>query len=404
MVAPLIRRAYGALPAPLQEAVKGVAKSRLDRLRAIRVLRDSMRPGSCIDGVMPAVTTDDPPPGDEPLTARLTAAYRRSAESQALAQGSMWSDFFEAYHRPLHDAFIGPDPGRAAALLRHPAGNDLFYGFDFLCAEFLKNATSAGWRNANAASVADALLRLAEVLGAVRLPNRERQSTGFEPVHRHELDDVLAQVEAALGRQINLPTPFAGEHGMATPRGVMSYRVPQALYQAHRIRQLTQGVAHPAVLEIGGGLGRTAFYARELGIRDYTIIDLPLTSIAQGSFLGRTLGGDAIRLAGEDGAGDDQRIKLLSPDAFLHGTRRYDLVLNADSLTEMGEEIARGYLAACLPRASTLLSINHESNGFTVNALLRGLGVARPIIRSLYPMRDGYVEEVVRLGDEDGPP
>jgi hypothetical protein len=66
----------------------------------------------------------------------------------------------------------------------------------------------------------------------------------------------------------------------------------QAIYQAYRLVEVAGRDAR--VVEIGGGMGRTALYAHTLGIRNYTIFDLPLTNVMQSYFLGRTLGGEAI--------------------------------------------------------------------------------------------------------------
>ncbi len=63
------------------------------------------------------------------------------------------------------------------------------------------------------------------------------------------------------------------------------------------------------VLEIGAGLGRTAYYAWRAGIRHYTIVDVPLTAVAQADFLGRTLGPEALTLAGEDAGGPVRRCR-----------------------------------------------------------------------------------------------
>jgi len=178
----------------------------------------------------------------------------------------------------------------------------------------------------------------------------------------------------------------------------MSYRVPQAIYQAWRISQLVSGIANPKVLEIGGGLGRTALYARQFGITDYTIVDIPVSSLAQGNFLGRVLGDERkISLFGEEGASADQ-VKLFPPSYFLDGSGRYDVVLNADSLTEIGIVAARQYWSAIKARADVFLSINHEANEFTVASLIKETPSIVQRSRSPYWMRRGYVEEVCTFG------
>jgi hypothetical protein len=191
-----------------------------------------------------------------------------------------------------------------------------------------------------------------------------------------------------------VPNPFPSEWGLVSSRGIVSFRVPQALYQAWRIAQLLKGIEKPRVLEIGGGLGRTAFYARQFGIRDYTIIDIPVSSLAQGYFLGRTLGEENVSLFGETAA--DEQVKIMPPGFFLDGTDRYDLVVNVDSLTEIGRVAADQYWSAIEARAKKFLSINHEANEFTVAQLI---GEARHITvsRTPYWMRRGFVEEVVEF-------
>jgi hypothetical protein len=100
--------------------------------------------------------------------------------------------------------------------------------------------------------------------------------------------------------------------GLATSGGVASYRAVQALYQAWRIAELVSHHPSASVVEIGAGLGRTAFYARQYGLRDYTIIDLPITNVAQGYFLGRTAAPDAVSLFNESESG----LRVLPPAAF----------------------------------------------------------------------------------------
>ncbi|ETZ40544.1 hypothetical protein L838_5619 [Mycobacterium avium MAV_120709_2344] len=38
-------------------------------------------------------------------------------------------------------------------------------------------------------------------------------------------------------------------------------------------------------------MGRTAYYASKMGLRPYTIIDIPMTSAAQAAFLGKRSAG-----------------------------------------------------------------------------------------------------------------
>jgi hypothetical protein len=104
----------------------------------------------------------------------------------------------------------------------------------------------------------------------------------------------------------------------------------QAIYQAWRIFSLVEGNIEVRVAEIGAGIGRTALYAKKLGVRDYTIVDLPISAVAQANFLSRALGADEVCLFGEDRRG----VRILPPAAFLDGSDHYDIVVNVDSLAK----------------------------------------------------------------------
>ena len=180
-------------------------------------------------------------------------------------------------------------------------------------------------------------------------------------------------------------------------RGVIGVRAVHAIYQAWRIRELLRGIPNPRVVEIGGGLGRTAFYFLLLGVEDYTIIDLPLTAVAQGYFLMQTLGSENVSLHGESEA-PEFKVKLLQPSAFFEDADAVDLVVNVDSMTEVDRETADRYWRQIKRRSTKFLSINHEGNPFTVKEIAEAdnVGVASSQ-RYPYALRKGYVEELFLL-------
>ncbi|WP_157158674.1 hypothetical protein [Bradyrhizobium sp. WSM1253] len=103
-----------------------------------------------------------------------------------------------------------------------------------------------------------------------------------------------------MGFKIDFSNLYRGEIGLKTSRGVANYRAIQASYQAWRIvDNLDELPSSASVLEIGAGLGRTAYYVMKMGVGRYTIIDLPLTNVSPGCFLGSTLGAHAVALHGE---------------------------------------------------------------------------------------------------------
>jgi hypothetical protein len=336
--------------------------------------------GSAAVAAMPAFD-------DAGLIARVVAAYRTANATALGSKNSFWLQSFSDFKRPVHDALLSPDAETAVApMLRNPGDNMLFYGFDNLtCRTGASASTEHGHHHI---PVYDDLLRLVEALGVQRLDNPETLEADRAP----ETETILRGLDAVFGFTVRFPNPFPDEAGLATTRGVASYRAVQALYQAYRVAALVGDRPGARVVEIGGGLGRTAFYADQFGLRDYTVIDLPMSNVAQGYFLGRVLGPDAISLFGEDRPG----IRVLPPVAFLNASDKYDIALNVDSLTEMAPGTAIDYCRAIGERADIFLSINHESNLRTARDICARLGMSASS-RTPYWLRSGYLDEVFML-------
>ena len=82
---------------------------------------------------------------------------------------------------------------------------------------------------------------------------------------------------------------------------------------------------------------------------DYTIVDLPLTNVAQANFLGRVLDPSLLVLSDEShGAPQNDRIRIFGPSWFDSSVEVFDVALNADSITEMDCRHATAYLAGKL--------------------------------------------------------
>jgi hypothetical protein len=129
------------------------------------------------------------------------------------------------------------------------------------------------------------------------------------------------------------------------------------------------------ICEIGGGVGHLAFYLHRLGYKNISIVDLPTISVSQMYFLSVNL--------------DDNNVQLISPQQF---TGKYDLVLNVDSMTEMNIESAKEYCDKMENETQNFISINHETNPFTVNQICN----MRRISRHPFWLRKGYVFEEYR--------
>jgi hypothetical protein len=176
---------------------------------------------------------------------------------------------------------------------------------------------------------------------------------------------------------------------------VASYRAIQAIYQAHRLKELSKKYGG-IVVEIGAGLGRTAYYAFAMGLNDYTIVDIPISTTAQAIFLAKTLGPDAVTLPGE--RHQKGKIRIETPNWFLNSTEKHGVVANIDSLVEMDESQAKAYINSILERARVFLSINHEYNAIAVRELLSSRYSSYQ--RFPYWMRNGYAEELLTLEND----
>jgi hypothetical protein len=267
-------------------------------------------------------------------------------------------------------------------MLRDPGKTDLLYGFEdnTITQHVVMNDVSAA---SLLATNFDAIYRLAEAIGCVRVRKPENTAEIFD------VDNLLRRIDDALGIEVDFPNPYPGETGLKTDRGIVTYRATHALYQAWRICSQVTGGGHDAsVVEIGAGSGRTAYYSTKMGIRDYTIVDLPLTCVASANFLGRTIGDDKLSLYGE---GTSHLVKITPPAEFLSGVKIFDVLINVDSLTEMDKETAKKYIDYAIRFSKNFISINHEGNEFSVKELI---GTASSV-RFPYWMRPGYVEEII---------
>nr|WP_252731908.1 putative sugar O-methyltransferase [Paraglaciecola arctica] len=277
---------------------------------------------------------------------------------------------------------------------QNPGKNELFSGYDFLRKSCQVEFEYDHIGLAYAKLCLDGLIRFAEYIGAIPLDNPE--SWGAKTTSPYDAETIIDNLDS-FAWKFTLPNPYPNEFGLSTSRGVLSYRVPQALYQAWRIKKLVQGIENPRILEIGAGLGRTAYYANELGIKDYTIIDIPMTATAQGYFLGRTIGENNILFENEKVDENNPKIRIISPQTFIDENNQYDLIVNVDSLTEMDKLVAQEYWEKIKTSTNTFLSINHESNSFTVRDLLLKDLTLLNISREQYWMRRGYVEELIKI-------
>jgi hypothetical protein len=330
--------------------------------------------------------TDAPPdPADAELISRIVAAYTKAVQTDIGV--NFWVTVFGPANRLIHDALMSGGGQPLAQLLRNPAGNMLFYGFETLYKDAAKDEPS---RKAYASLIFDSLLALCEAVGAKPLEYPEGYELDNDPPSPAAVEPLLSALDQVFGFPIDFPNPYPEEVGLVTSRGVAGYRAIQSVYQGYRIAELARSVPGP-VVEIGGGLGRTAYYSTRFGVKDYTIVDIPMSAVAQAYFLGQTLGGAALNLYEEPRA---PGIKLIPPEAFFLEDRQYGLLVSVDSMPEIQQELVSRYLASAASRCARFLSINHETFvPWTVREMALQHGF-ESVSRHPYWMRRGYVEEL----------
>lgn len=324
---------------------------------------------------------------DELLVERIRAAYRKAITRNEGDQENFWLKLYSPLKRPIHDALLAHDPSSSRDLLRHPAKTNHFYGFDPLVQDI---DYSEAAQLLMARHCYDSLRRLAEAVGAERIEQPETYRFDAAPPDPPETEALLSAIDTRMGFKLSFPNPYPGELGLATTRGVASIRAIHAIYQAWRVKRITKDISSPKVVEIGGGLGRTCYYAACLGISDYTIVDIPMSAAAQGYFLGSVLGPDAVSLYGERRG---KVVKLIPPEAFFGAAERYDIAVNVDSFPELECGTTSRYLRVLSKLVSVLLSINHECLPVMVHELA-GQFAPSSYERFPYWMRRGYIEEI----------
>lgn len=329
---------------------------------------------------------------DANLIRRIVLSYQKSAAQQKQLGSSMWKLFFNERHAKTHRLILENDIQAVTYILRNPGKTELFYGFDPLTKSILEKHQRQNHSNSDHGRARERFKDLVSVLQAMDPEFKKESRRETTP---YAVEDIIARIEKHLGTTLSFPNHYPDEFGLKTSRGVASYRAIQAIYQAWKIKQIVADIENPRVLEIGPGLGRTAHFSRLLGIKDYTIVDIPFSLLSSSYFLGRTLGEDNLHFSFETVTDEDdltQKIKILTPRDFMSGQREYDLIVNFDSMTEMDPATAAQYISKIAKNSKRFLSVNHSLNPFTVRQLLEPYQQKAKITHKRYPIRKGYNE------------
>lgn len=251
--------------------------------------------------------------------------------------------------------------GLATYLVQLP-GQKISHGFlqGEDASQALRSATPPGLERI-ATSHLDSFISLAESLGVSFMESPEQGDSG-NTLHADPVP-ILREINDILGVDITPPTPFDGLFGTSINGDMYSRRDTQALYTALSILNALSEKTNVSVCEIGGGAGMSAYYASLLGIKKYTLIDLPLICLVQYYYLKKSLPDKVIWMQGNPGNSNDADIIILSADMFPDNSiGPFDLVVNVDSFPEMGDEVCSSYFQQLPQKTKLLLSINQEAN------------------------------------------
>jgi hypothetical protein len=307
-----------------------------------------------------------------------------SAKNQKFESGQ-WESICTEYSKDIFKLIRKDSIDDLLISLGNPTSNNYAYGFDNLAKDLqvFTRLETISERD----MTADRIIALAEYVGVIRFCNPE--SINFTFKKDINIEELINKIfcKISLNKAEIFHTPFNREKGIYTKFGICSLRAPDSIYQSLRTLKFGKNIC-----EIGGGIGRTGYFSILLGCEKYTYVDLPVAGLFQSYYIAT-----AIEKFREDDSLLAQKlndIEIMLPDDFMKTSQCFDIVLNVDSMTEMSEEIARGYIKRISECSKYFLSINHESNDFTVNEIVKNSNLYNLIYREKSWLRPGYIEEL----------
>ena len=357
--------------------------------------------------IIPRVIVPDiaPTSEDEHLAERLLNAYRLcKAEERGVAGPDVWSSI-RNQQDPFFEVLSDGQPRQLAAYLCNMSRLDATVGVTQGHFEYRRILTSPEYQYLIALMIKDKLVSFAEATGALSPENPEQGPWG-RSLHL-ETDSIVDLIETAIGQSIRPPPIDGGLLKIESRGGLFHDRDVHAQYAAWSMKQIAGLGA--SICEIGGGVGRAAYWSCRFGLGNYSILDLPHINVLQGFYLQKSLPGEHIVLFGEDGTQGKIRVlpyfvKETIPDDD------FDLILNQDSLPEINASVALDYLRWIKKKSRKwFYSINQEaaaSYSQTWNSdvleqrqnivprMVSHVGGYLRISRSLYWLRRGYTCEI----------
>jgi hypothetical protein len=266
---------------------------------------------------------------------------------------------------------------------------------------------NASYRTLKARLTADRFVSLMEAIGALPVRNPEQGSA--TRIADSDPKVLLRELDALCGMEARQPPVFGGLFVSYVGGRPFNQVDVMALHSALRLRTILSSAGDRAILEIGGGSGRTAYWCLRLGLGPVQMIDLPHVAALQAWYLIKALPAQVIWLYGESPRPARAAAYLFPDSAIDDLSTDVALAFNQDSLPEMSAAAASRYLAwITRSNARWLLSVNHESapayaaNAFQLNPaqlIPRIVGLTL-IERQRNWIRSGYVDGLYAVNDQ----
>jgi len=353
----------------------------------------------------------NPEKDDEIIAERLINSYQKAIKDEEGIINRPQKDLWEILRQVKHNDFVQlleqRDPVALSEYLCNMSKYSITHGMTQGPDNYKRIAANKSINRWYAALYIDKLVTLGEAIGCLPYENPEFGRWGENLYIK--IDDLVAKIEEVIGIDITPPRISGELFGIASRKGIFHFRDINSIYTAWRIRELLKNINNPSVCEIGGGTGRVAYYCYKMGIKNYTIIDLPYVCVISAYYLIKSLPDAKIILYGEKDDEWTDSIKIYPYWCFNEIPDNYfDLTLNQDSFPEIDYEIVIEYLKQIKRNTRNyFLSINQESlsaatgvnnTRLIVSQLLTKLeGEYKRIYRFPYWLREGYLEELYKI-------
>jgi len=335
--------------------------------------------------------------GDIAICTRLIDAFSRAVAYEQdnippenRPNDGMWERVKIAHHGEAYCLLASKDAAGLADYLRNGLRTPLCTGLGPGPSVF-QRMSGPDWRDP-VLQIVDCLAALAEAIGVLSYEHPGHGQYGQNV--NLSIPELADKIESKLRFPINRPKVM-GNYGIGRDSGVIDFRVPDDAYCAHRIGFICDDISNTRFMEVGGGFGGMALFALRAGATRWPIVDLPIMNVVQGYFLIKCLGGNNVRLFGEDNPA--AAVEALPYWEFFDRARDYSVVFNRFSMTEIQRDRVDEYLAEIETRGANFLSINHEigpPSQINLHQIIAERGKLECRFRYPYWIRKGIVEEL----------